>query len=176
MYLREGFMTTESAHTMNIAIRYIAYAATGALFYVLYECSKDRLVTDSADPRVVEFMYDGLLSLSVLILASGDLINLMEQYYVPDSMKLGLSVLWGVFSLAFIALGIRKGKKHLRIGGIVLMGITLGKLFLYDIADLPTIPKTILFISIGILMLIVSFLYTKYKFVIFGVPAEGEEL
>ena len=119
--------------------------------------------------RAAELGLDGLIALSILILASGELINVMEQLRLPDSSKYGLSVLWGAYALAVIAVGIKLAKKHLRIFGIVLLGITLAKLFIYDIADLPTIPKTILFVSLGILMLIVSFLYTKYRHVIFGV-------
>jgi len=119
--------------------------------------------------------FDGLLSVSALILASVELINLMAQYHLPDANKLGLSVLWGIYALMLIAFGIRRTKKHLRIGGMALIGITLVKLFLYDVADLPTIPKTILFVSLGILLLIVSFLYTKYKHVIFGEAAVEEE-
>jgi uncharacterized membrane protein len=110
----------------------------------------------------------------MLILASGELINVMEQWHLPDSSKLGLSVLWAIFALGYVANGIRRGKKHLRIGAFVLLGLTLAKLFLFDIADLGTIPKTVLFISIGILMLVVSFLYTKYRFVIFGVAEDGK--
>jgi uncharacterized membrane protein len=41
--------------------------------------------------------------------------------------------------------------------------VTLLKLFLYDIAHLNTIPKTIIFIALGILLLIVSYLYMKFK-------------
>ena len=66
-----------------------------------------------------------------------------------------------------IAIGIAKNKQYLRIAAFVLLAVTLIKLFLYDIADLDTIPKTILFISLGILLLIVSFLYNKYKTLIF---------
>jgi uncharacterized membrane protein len=125
-----------------------------------------------SSPRAGELTFDALFYVILLILASGELLNLMAQYHVPDSTKLGLSVLWGVYALALIGGGIKRAKKHLRIGAIVLLGVTLIKLFLYDIADLPTIPKTILFVSLGILMLLVSFLYTKYKHVIFGGPEE----
>ncbi|WP_205944086.1 DUF2339 domain-containing protein [Pedobacter sp. HDW13] len=59
-----------------------------------------------------------------------------------------------------------KNKKHLRIGAMVLFGITLIKLFVYDIAYLSTISKTIVFVSLGILLLIISFLYNKYKHLI----------
>ena len=46
---------------------------------------------------------------------------------------------------------------------MVLFGITLVKLFLYDIATMTTIGKTIVFVLLGILLLIISFLYNKYK-------------
>ena len=69
----------------------------------------------------------------------------------------------GNLCACFIILGIYQNKKHLRIGAIVLFGMTLAKLFLYDIAELNTISKTIVFVSLGILLLIVSFLYNKYN-------------
>jgi len=81
--------------------------------------------------------------------------------------KHGLSILWGVFSLIFIVYGIWKKKSHIRISAIVLLGATLIKLFFYDLTNLKTIPKTIVFISIGILFLVISFLYNKYKNLIF---------
>jgi len=69
-------------------------------------------------------------------------------------------------------LGIWKKNKDVRITAIVLFGVTLAKLFLYDIANLTTISKTIVLVSLGILLLIISFLYNKYKLLIFG---EDEE-
>lgn len=54
----------------------------------------------------------------------------------------------------------------MRVGAIVLFGITLIKLFFYDISHLNTIAKTIVFVSLGVLLLIISFLYTKYKYLI----------
>jgi len=49
----------------------------------------------------------------------------------------------------------------------VLFAVTLIKLFFYDIAELDTISKTVVFLSLGILLLIISFLYNKYKDLIF---------
>ena len=80
-----------------------------------------------------------------------------------QSDKIGLSILWGVYALLLIVLGIWKNKKHFRIGAIALFAVTLIKLFIYDISYLDTIAKTIVFVSLGILLLIISFLYNKYK-------------
>ena len=64
-------------------------------------------------------------------------------------------------------LGIWKKRAHLRIAAMALFGATLMKLFFYDLTDLDTISKTIVFLSLGILLLIISFLYNKYTRSIF---------
>jgi len=103
----------------------------------------------------------------VFLVLSCELVNVMAQWKLADADKLGLSILWGVYALAMIVIGIAWSKKHLRIAAISLLAVTLAKLFLYDVADLPTIPKTILFLSLGVLLLVVSFLYNKFKAKIF---------
>ena len=94
------------------------------------------------------------------------MINLLDLSGSDQTYKLGLSILWGAYSLLLIILGIWKNKKHMRIAAIILFGVTLLKLFLYDISQLNTMAKTIVFISLGILLLVISFLYNKYKNII----------
>jgi uncharacterized membrane protein len=56
----------------------------------------------------------------------------------------------------------------MRISAISLFGITLIKLVTIDTWDLPTIYKVIAFILLGAILLIVAFLYQKFKTLIFG--------
>lgn len=107
--------------------------------------------------------FDLILHTTILWVVSSELLNVMDLAGSSESYKLGLSILWGVYALILIILGIWKNKKHLRVAAIVLFGVTLIKLFFYDIASLDTIAKTIVFVSLGILLLIISFLYNKYK-------------
>ncbi|CAN5497865.1 hypothetical protein BH10ACI2_BH10ACI2_25890 [soil metagenome] len=176
--LRVSYMVVElgepAAGTMNIAIRYISYVFAALLLGALFANSRDALVTGKVPKNHLAVGFDAILYSTIFVTASCELVNLMVQFHIPDAGKLGLSILWGVYSLVLIVIGIAWNKKHLRIAAIALLAVTLVKLFLYDIADLGTIPKTILFISLGILMLIVSFLYSKYKSLIFKVAA-GEE-
>lgn len=90
-----------------------------------------------------------------------DLAGYSNQY------KLGLSIICGMYALALIFAGIIRKKKHLRIGGMCLFGLTLLKLFFYDLASLSTISKTIVLLMLGILLLVASFLYNKYKDLLF---------
>lgn len=109
---------------------------------------------------------------TVLWLLSSELIHWMDYAGSTQSYKLGLSILWGVYSLSLIVIGIIRKYKKLRVGAMGLFAITLVKLFFYDISHLNTIAKTIVFVVLGILLLVISFLYNKYKHLIF----EEEEL
>lgn len=85
-----------------------------------------------------------------------------------DQYRVGLSIVWGLFALALVILGIRKKQKYVRLAAIVLFVITIVKLFLYDLAEAGTITKTISFISLGVILLLVSYLYNRYKEILFG--------
>ncbi|HKP69198.1 MAG TPA: DUF2339 domain-containing protein, partial [Pyrinomonadaceae bacterium] len=178
--LRGAFMTGTfepdvTPHWMYIAIRPISYVIAGALLYVIYEYSRDPLFEDRVDKSILLYGYDALAYTFVFIVASCELLNLMEQLRLPDGTKLGLSIFWGAYALILIVIGIAKDKKHLRIAAIALLAVTLVKLFFYDIAELDTIPKTILFVTLGITLLMISFLYNKYKSVIFKAGVTQED-
>ena len=157
--------------SFHVLIRYISYAFCAGLIYACYRYIKQNFMLERLSEYSLGLAFDFVLYVALWIVSSSELINLFDIFGYRDSYKLGLSILWGVYALALIIIGIYQHKKHLRIGAIVLFGITLVKLFFYDIADLNTISKTIVFVSLGVLMLIVSFLYNKYKALIF----EGQE-
>jgi uncharacterized membrane protein len=169
--LRESFMRSstelgDGVGLLAIGIRYVGYLSVAALLLVLYRTSRDEELAGAFPVEVRSIAFEAVAYGTVFILASCELVNLMGQVHIPDATKLGLSILWGVYALMLVVIGIAKNRKHLRIAAFGLLGITLAKLFLYDIADLDTIPKTILFVTLGITLLAVSFLYNKYKNII----------
>ncbi|HEY0461596.1 MAG TPA: DUF2339 domain-containing protein [Pyrinomonadaceae bacterium] len=172
--LRESFLLVSEPQyfarsSFHILVRYISYAFCAALLFACYRYTKQKFLLETVSPDTLSPAFDFVFYVSLLFVASSELINLMDIFDYRDSYKLGLSILWGIYALLLIVLGIYYHKKHLRIGAIALFGLTLFKLFFYDIANLDTISKTIVFVSLGILMLIVSFLYNKYKALIFEV-------
>ena len=147
--------------SFNIGIRYLSFVFFALLITQCYKLQKSTLLK-----KDFTTMFDYLLYITILWVLSSELINILELSGTEESYKLGLSILWGVYSLALISIGLAKNKKHLRIGAMVLFGITLVKLFFYDIYSLGTIAKTVVFVSLGVLLLIISFLYNKYKHLI----------
>jgi uncharacterized membrane protein len=158
-----------------IAIRPISYLFAFGVLYAMYNYSRDTLLANWVSGKALGLGFEALFYSFVFIVASCELVNLMGQFHIADATKLGLSILWGVYALTLIVIGIARNKKHLRIAAIVLLAVTLVKLFFYDIADLNTIPKTILFVTLGITLLAISFLYNKYKGLMFKAEADQEE-
>jgi uncharacterized membrane protein len=142
----------------NIIIRYIALAVVLPLVWF----NRKFIQNDFFKP-VIKKVELALFHVFVLIVLSSELVNLLELAGITDSFKLGLSILWGIYALALIVLGLKQNEKYLRVMAIVLFSVTLIKLFLYDMADMSTISKTIVMIILGVLLLVASFLYNKVK-------------
>lgn len=160
-YIEETLAQFYPRGIIYVTFRYLSFAFIALMIY-----TSDVYINQSFLKYNFRIHFDLLLHVTILWVASAELINWMDLSGSDTSYKLGLSILWGVYSLILISLGIWKKKKHLRIGAIALFAVTLIKLFAYDISHLETIPKTIIFISLGILLLIISFLYNKYKHII----------
>jgi len=141
-----------------LGIRYVSLIFPIALLFTTYKYVRQEFMNFN-----FKMIFDFVLHISIVWILSSELLHWMDIYESAQSYKLGLSILWGVYSLIMIAIGIWRNKKHLRIAAIVLFGVTLIKLFFYDISHLNTISKTIVFVSLGVLLLIISFLYNKYK-------------
>lgn len=86
----------------------------------------------------------------------------IETVYV----KTGLPVLWGISSFALMWLGMRYKTRVLRIISLTLFTLTLIKLFVFDIENIPPAGKIAAFFFLGVLLLIISFMYQKVKVII----------
>ena len=141
-----------------ILVRYLLWGAAGFTLWAIFKNAKTQL-----ENTKFHVFLEAVIHISILNFLSNELVTWLDIAGYQDVFKLGLSILWSVYSLILVSLGIYKKKKHLRIFALVLFGITLAKLFLYDISNLSTISKTIVLIILGLLLLIISFLYNKFK-------------
>ncbi|WP_179319817.1 DUF2339 domain-containing protein [Winogradskyella helgolandensis] len=159
--LRESYLDSSEYFAQSSFYLWIRYVSFIFLAIALFTCYK--FIKREGISKAFKIGYDVLLHISIIWVLSSELIHWMDISESTQSYKLGLSILWGVYSFLLIAFGIWKDKAYLRIGGMIFFGITLIKLFFYDIVHLNTISKTIVFVSLGVLLLIISFLYNKYK-------------
>jgi len=88
------------------------------------------------------------------------------DHILSQNHKIGFPILWGITSFLLIAIGLKQKLKHLRIISLSLFLLTLLKLFLVDIRGISEGGKIAAFISLGVLLLIVSFMYQRLKKII----------
>ena len=72
-------------------------------------------------------------------------------------------MLWAVYSVGTLVIGISKGIKPLRLFGIVVLLVAIAKLTLMDFAMLGTGARIVGFTVLGILLVASSFLYQRNK-------------
>lgn len=161
--LRTGYLDQDLAAYYDVGssfvvIRYVAFVVLLPVIWL----SLKLLSTEypGHDLRRTGHLY---LHLVVLALLSSELLHWLDMARVENSLKLSLSILWGIYALFMIVYGLSRDLKHIRIGGIVLFAATLLKLFAYDMADMSTILKTVVMIILGALLLTASFIYNKFK-------------
>lgn len=82
--------------------------------------------------------------------------------------QLSLSVLWAAYASLLTGAGILKRIRGARVFGILLLGMTVLKVFFVDLSALRTFYRIISFIVLGLLLLAVSYAYNRYKHFIFG--------
>jgi uncharacterized membrane protein len=157
-YLDPALNKPFEAGMFHIGVRYTSFLILGGMLWATGYMARQEYNQNS-----LLVIFDALLFISILWVLSNELMLWMDIADAGQPYKLGLSILWGIYALAIIALGIRQNKKHLRIGAIILLGITLVKLFFYDIVHLDAIARTILLIILGLLLLLASYLYNKFR-------------
>lgn len=139
----------------------IRYAILALLVWIITMGS--RIVKLYIVETVMQQAWRLLIYLTVLGIISYEYINWTSIAGAQDQFKVGLSIIWGLFALGLVVYGIRRKQKYLRLAAIVLFVITILKLFVFDLAEAGTITKTVSFITLGVILLLVSYLYNRYK-------------
>lgn len=140
-----------------VTIAYMAYCMRGQL-----------LVT--SNQRNLHTEYSIISTLMWLTLTRLLLITFNE---VNFSTAFSLSL--GIAAFILMCIGMRYHSKEIRIVSLAEFGIVIGKLILNDVWAMPALGKIIVFISLGAILLILSFLYQKLKDALFNEEKQEQE-
>ena len=117
-----------------------------------------------AEGRFAPFF--GYGALGVLFVYASLEVNSVLHWKLPIFQSAGVSVLWALFGIAFVAAGIWKSVRPLRYTGLALFAIVVVKVFVVDLKGMPVISRVIAFMVLGTALLLGSFsyLYSSGKF------------
>ena len=132
-------------------------------------CMRGQLLVTS-NQRNLHIEYSIISTLMWLTLTRLLLITFNE---VNFSTAFSLSL--GIAAFILMCIGMRYHSKEIRIVSLAEFGIVIGKLILNDVWAMPALGKIIVFISLGALLLILSFLYQKLKDALFNEEEQEQE-
>jgi uncharacterized membrane protein len=79
-----------------------------------------------------------------------------------------ISVLFGLYAVALVSLGVATRTAVNRLSGLVLIGFVILKLYFSDVWQLGRIYQISAFVALGILLLSTSFLYSHFRRIVEG--------
>lgn len=176
VYTLELTMLTSNQYQVHfLAQVFGVIALAGLIIHALQHCVKHRTTLGNGFPFLVT-----LLSIASVVVLCIEVRNAYIwstfhteaaiPYYENLYAKAFLSILLGLSSFIMIWVGMKHNMKALRVTALVLFGITLLKLFGYDIKDIPPAGKIAAFILLGVLLLTISFMYQRLKKLLIDAP------
>ena len=150
----------------GLLLRWLTALVTIA--YMAYCMRRQLLVTSNL--RNLHTEYSIISTLMWLTLTRLLLITFNE---VNFSTAFSLSL--GIAAFILMCIGMRYHSKEIRIVSLAEFGIVIGKLILNDVWAMPALGKIIVFISLGAILLILSFLYQKLKDALFNEKEQEQE-
>jgi uncharacterized membrane protein len=103
----------------------------------------------------VAFVY--AISLGIVDVIQGD------QVERSQTAQVVLSAFWAGLGLVAVVVGLVRDVRELRYGGLVLLGLGVAKLFLYDLAELDEIYRVLSFVAVGLLLLTGAYAYQRIR-------------
>lgn len=97
----------------------------------------------------------------------------VRQYFHGSNLSIGklptaeiyaYSVAWIIMGIVLVIAGTYYKKQELRLASLVLMLISIIKVFIYDASELDGILRVLAFLGLGLSLLGLSWFYTKYVF------------
>ena len=93
------------------------------------------------------------------VLAS-TLLTVLLFYEVSGSL---LTVAWGLEGVGLLVVGFPLRERILRLSGLLLLGMCILKVFVYDLRELEALPRILSFVVLGVVLLGVSLIYTRFR-------------
>jgi len=80
-----------------------------------------------------------------------------------SAQQLALSTFWSIYALAAMSVGIWRRLKPVRLFAMALLYVAIVKVFLFDLRFLEQPYRIVSFFGLGVILLVVSLLYTRFE-------------
>ena len=74
-----------------------------------------------------------------------------------------LTLAWSAEAITLLGAGIGLQRRQLRLSGLLLFAVCMGKLFFWDFSQLDTMSRILSFIGLGCLLIAASWAYSRFR-------------
>ncbi|MFH1777318.1 MAG: DUF2339 domain-containing protein [Candidatus Omnitrophota bacterium] len=85
--------------------------------------------------------------------------NTFFYWYVHQFQEGAVSVIWALFAVAYLVIGIVKSSENWRYSGLALFAIVVAKVFIVDLVDMEVLHRVIAFMLLGLILIGGAFAY-----------------
>jgi uncharacterized membrane protein len=162
-------------YALPIALYWAGFAALCGLFAAFARIFYKKHQFKSAAGKTMMWFFNAaaVITLGIASVEVIDQINL--NHGVSVNNKATVTILWSLCAFVQMWLGMHLKYKTLRIISLSLLGLALCKLFMYDLNNVSQGAKIIAFVVLGVVLLVLSFLYQKLKKILFEDDEKSEE-
>jgi uncharacterized membrane protein len=82
---------------------------------------------------------------------------------LASPMHFTLTILWTGYATSVIFVGMLKNYGNVRLAGLLLLGIPIFKLYVFDIFQLEPVYRVVAFVTLGITFLVTGLAYQRYS-------------
>jgi hypothetical protein len=98
-----------------------------------------------------------------IVLGAATLWLLLSKWVMLHAGGFYLTVAWGFLALLLFGTGFLLGERNYRWAGLAILGLALGRVIFFDVWKLETIYRIFSFMGLGIVLLVLGFIYNKYQ-------------
>jgi uncharacterized membrane protein len=154
------------ADTFLLNARFATFAicvACMALSCYFAATSDEELGEQESMNFVITAIVANILAIAALSLEVWDVFGRMPSLGIDrgHAQELALSMLWLVWALVLLGAGLWKKSEAIRWQALVLLGVVIVKVFLFDLSFLEKFYRIVSFLLLGLALMLISFYYQR---------------
>jgi len=154
------------ADTFLLNARFATFAicvACMALSCYFAATSDEELGEQESMNFVITAIVANILAIAALSLEVWDVFGRMPSLGIDrgHAQELALSMLWLVWALGLLGVGLWKKSEAIRWQALVLLGVVIVKVFLFDLSFLEKFYRIVSFLLLGLALMLISFYYQR---------------
>ncbi|RMG33936.1 MAG: DUF2339 domain-containing protein [Planctomycetota bacterium] len=155
-----GWVYGGAYDAVRVAARLVDFGALLGLCVFGYWSLK-RAGTESAQVRQMRVMFAVVATVLLFVYLTLET-NTFLKTFLPGMRQGGITILWTLFGLGLLVVGLLKQIRAARLAGLGLFAVVTWKVFFVDLRHLEQLYRVVAFLVLGVLTLLGAFLYLKF--------------